>query len=58
MSTVIDRRTLERAVKLDKDDPFVHLYLGIAMLKTDERECGRKEIEKGLERSTTPERKH
>jgi pimeloyl-ACP methyl ester carboxylesterase len=37
-STVIDRRTLERAVKLDKDDPFVHLYLGIAMLKTDERE--------------------
>jgi hypothetical protein len=49
---------LERAVKLDKDDPFVHLYLGIAMLKTDERERGRKEIEKGLERSTTPERKH
>jgi hypothetical protein len=38
---------LERAVKLDKDDPFVHLYLGIAMLKTDERERDRKEIERG-----------
>jgi hypothetical protein len=48
---------LERAVKLDKDDPFVPA-LGIAMLKTDERERGRKEIEEGLERSTTPERKH
>jgi len=47
---------LERAVKLDKDDPFVHLYLGIAMLKTDERERGRKEIEAGLEQSTTRER--
>ena len=42
------RRTLERAVKLDKDDPFAHLYLGIALLKTDERERGRKEIEEGL----------
>jgi hypothetical protein len=49
---------LERAVKLDKDDPFVHLYLGIAMLKTDEHEHGRKEIEEDLERSTTRERKH
>lgn len=42
------RQTLERAVKLDKDDPFAHLYLGIALLKTDERERGRKEIEEGL----------
>ena len=42
------RRTLETAVNLDKDDPFAHLYLGIALLKTDERECGRKEIEEGL----------
>ena len=42
------RQTLEKAVNLDKDDPFVHLYLGIAMLKTGEREHGRKEIEDGL----------
>ena len=42
------RQTLERAVNLDKDDPFVHLYLGIAMLKTGERERGRKEVEDGL----------
>jgi hypothetical protein len=49
---------LERAVKLDKDDPFVHLYLGIAMLKTDDHERGGKEIEKGIERSTTHESKH
>ncbi|HEY3134495.1 MAG TPA: tetratricopeptide repeat protein [Blastocatellia bacterium] len=42
------RQTLERAVKLDKDDPFAHLYLGIAMLKTGERERGRKEAEDGL----------
>ncbi len=42
------RRTLERAVNLDKDDPFAHLYLGIAMLQTGERERGRKEAEDGL----------
>jgi tetratricopeptide (TPR) repeat protein len=42
------RQTLERAVKLDKDDPFAHLYLGIALSKTGERERGRKEIEDGL----------
>jgi tetratricopeptide (TPR) repeat protein len=42
------RQTLERAVNVDKDDPFAHLYLGIAMLKTGDRELGRKEIEVGL----------
>ena len=42
------RQTLERAVKLDNDDPLAHLYLGIAMLKTGEVERGRKEIETGL----------
>jgi tetratricopeptide (TPR) repeat protein len=42
------RQTLERAVMLDKDDPLVHLYLGIALSKTGERERGRKEIEDGL----------
>ena len=39
---------MERAVKLDNDDPLAHLYLGIAMLKTGEVERGRKEIEAGL----------
>ena len=42
------RQTLEKAVSLDRDDPFAHLYLGIAMLKTGERERGRKEIDDGL----------
>ena len=42
------RQTLEKAVKLDKDDPLAHLYLGIALLKTGERERGRKELEDGL----------
>jgi tetratricopeptide (TPR) repeat protein len=42
------RQTLERAVNLNKDDPFAHLYLGIALSKTGERERGRKEIEEGL----------
>ena len=42
------RQTLERAVSLDGDDPFAHLYLGIALLKTGERERGRNEIENGL----------
>ena len=42
------RRTLERAVKLDPDDPLAHLYLGIAMLKTGDIQSGRKEIEAGL----------
>ena len=42
------RQTLERAVKIDKDDPFAHLYLGIALMKIGDRERGRKEIEDGL----------
>jgi tetratricopeptide (TPR) repeat protein len=42
------RQTLEKAVNLDKDDPLAHLYLGIALIKTGERERGRKEIETGL----------
>ena len=42
------RQTLERAVSLDGDEPFAHLYLGIALLKTGEREGGRNEIENGL----------
>jgi tetratricopeptide (TPR) repeat protein len=44
------RKTLERAVALDKNDPLAHLYFGIALAKTGERERGRKEIEDGLKR--------
>jgi tetratricopeptide (TPR) repeat protein len=42
------RKALERAVALDKNDPLAHLYFGIALLKTGERERGRREIEDGL----------
>jgi tetratricopeptide (TPR) repeat protein len=42
------RQTLEKAVSLDGDDPLAQLYLGIAMVKTGERDRGRNEIEKGL----------
>ena len=42
------RRTLEKAVKIDPQDPFVPLYLGIAWMQTGERDRGRKEIEAGL----------
>ncbi len=42
------RQTLERAVTLDNDDPFAHLYLGVALLRTGERERGRKEVNEGL----------
>ena len=42
------RRTLDKAVKIDPQDPFVPLYLGIAFMQTGERERGRKEIEAGL----------
>ena len=42
------RKTLERAVALDKNDPLARLYFGIALSKAGERERGRKEIEGGL----------
>jgi tetratricopeptide (TPR) repeat protein len=42
------RRTLDKAVKIDPQDPFVPLYLGIALMQTGERDRGRKEIEAGL----------
>ena len=47
------RQTLEKAISLDRDDPFAHLYLGIVLLKTGERERGRNEIEDGLRGSMT-----
>jgi tetratricopeptide (TPR) repeat protein len=42
------RRTLEKAVNIGPQDPFVPLYLGVALIQTGERERGRKEIEAGL----------
>ena len=42
------RQTLEKAVSLDPDDPFAHLYLGVALLRTSDPERGRTEIETGL----------
>jgi tetratricopeptide (TPR) repeat protein len=42
------RQTLERAVSLDPDDPFAHVYFGIALLRTGERDQGRNQIENGL----------
>jgi tetratricopeptide (TPR) repeat protein len=42
------RRTLERAVSIDKEDAMAQLYLGLALLRSGNRERGRKEIEAGL----------
>jgi len=42
------RKALEKAVSLDKDDPLAHLYLGLTLLRTGDRDRGRKEIEGGL----------
>src|SRR5918994_1186712 len=42
------RRTLDKAVKIDPQDPFVPLYLGVALMQTGERDRGRKEVEAGL----------
>jgi tetratricopeptide (TPR) repeat protein len=42
------RKTLEKAVSIHPGDPLAHVYLGLAMLRTSERERGRKEIEAGL----------
>lgn len=40
--------TLEKAVSLNKDDSLAHLYLGLTLLRTGDRDRGRKEIERGL----------
>ena len=47
------RRTLEKAVQLDNDDPLAHLYLGIALLKpVNASEVGKKP-KQALDRSMT-----
>lgn len=43
------RKTLEKAVSMHPDDPLAHLYLGLALLRSGDRERGRKEIEGGLQ---------
>jgi len=42
------RQTLEKAVSMHPDDPLAHLYLGLTLLRSGERERGRKEVEDGL----------
>lgn len=42
------RSTLERAVSINKDDSLAHLYLGLTLLRSGDRERGRKEIDDSL----------
>src|SRR6185295_9592534 len=42
------RKTLEKAVSIHPDDPLAHVYLGLTLLRSGERERGRKEVEIGL----------
>lgn len=42
-------KTLEKAVSAYQDDPLAHVYLGLTLLRTNELERGRKEVEVGLE---------
>jgi tetratricopeptide (TPR) repeat protein len=42
------RKTLEKSVSLNRDDPLAHLYLGLTLLRNGDRERGRKEVEVGL----------
>ena len=42
------RKTLEKAVSRDQDDALARLYLGLTLLRSGERERGRKEVEGGL----------
>lgn len=43
------RKTLEKAVSMHADDPLAHLYLGLALLRSGDRERGRREIMQGLQ---------
>ena len=42
------RAVLQRALHNDKDDPLAHLYLGLTLYRSNDRDQGRKEIETGL----------
>jgi tetratricopeptide (TPR) repeat protein len=41
-------KALEKAISLNKDDSLAHLYLGLALLRSGDRNRGRKEVEAGL----------
>src|SRR5512132_2695183 len=42
------RPTLEKAVSMHRDDPLAHLYLGLTLMRSGNRERGRSEVEAGL----------
>ena len=42
------RKVLERAISLNKDDSLAHLYLGLTLLRSGDRNRGLKEIASGL----------
>jgi len=42
------RAALQRALLSDKNDPLAHLYLGLTLYRSKDRDQGRKEIETGL----------
>jgi tetratricopeptide (TPR) repeat protein len=42
------RTTLEKALAKDKDDPLAHLYLGLTLARSGDRERGHQEIKSGL----------
>ncbi len=42
------RAALQRALLDDKSDPLAHLYLGLTLYRSSDRDQGRKEIETGL----------
>lgn len=42
------RKTLEKSISIHPDDSLAHVYLGLTLLRSGDRERGRKEIEIGL----------
>jgi tetratricopeptide (TPR) repeat protein len=42
------RAVLQRALHNDQNDPLAHLYLGLSLYRSNDRDQGRKEIEAGL----------
>jgi tetratricopeptide (TPR) repeat protein len=42
------RRSLERALSLDKDDYLAHIYLGLTLVRTGDRSAGLREIDVGM----------
>ena len=42
------RKVLDRAISLNQDDSLARLYLGLTLLRTGNRDSGRKEIDRGL----------